>query len=463
MAKSRSTRSNLYQLLNEAHRPIYVLDANGSIVFANTALCRWLGMAAELLESLQCIWTTDRLSEENSNQVRGLAAPPEIFDHISGADASNALTAKVFRTAADGHLIWRDAEFITLDGQSDLSGAILVCVAATDLPTNLPAAKSSTHELINQLRTAQSQNFGYDQYVGISPEAKLLAQQIRVAVQSECNFVVVGEAGSQKEQLARAIHTARQNRNDSTSSGELFPIHCAVADAQLVQTTFLQARERAGEGGWLLLLELDRLSAEATQELIGFFQLGPTNNLHAIATCTDAQNIPAELIERLWVLELKVAPLRKRKRDLPVLAQMILAQTTKNAKTVFDELALQQIVDYDWPGNLEELNRTIEEIELKANQTKVSPADLPQRFVQALQAQQIGRPQIVEIQLDEYLAEIEAQLIERAMAFADNNKAKACKLLGISRAKLGRRIQQLTKESGSTEEPIVFEETDDDE
>ena len=49
------------------------------------------------------------------------------------------------------------------------------------------------------------------------------------------------------------------------------------------------------------------------------------------------------------------------------------------------------------------------------------------------------------------------------MAFAGNNKAKACKLLGISRAKLGRRIQQLTKESGSTEEPIVFEETDDDE
>ena len=124
MAKSRSTRSNLYQLLNEAHRPIYVLDANGSIVFANTALCRWLGMAAELLESLQCIWTTDRLSDENSNQVRGLAAPPEIFDHISGPDVPNALTAKVFRTAADGHLIWRDAEFITLDQHSDLSGAI---------------------------------------------------------------------------------------------------------------------------------------------------------------------------------------------------------------------------------------------------------------------------------------------------------------------------------------------------
>ena len=148
---------------------------------------------------------------------------------------------------------------------------------------------------------------------------------------------------------------------------------------------------------------------------------------------------------------------------MPVLAQMILAETAGNTKIRFDESAIQQIVDYNWPGNLEELKRTIEEIDLEGSPSQVSSASLPQRFVQALQAQQIGGPQVVEIQLDEYLGNIESQLIERAMAFSGNNKAKACKLLGISRAKLGRRIQQLETESGPTEEPIVFEETAGDE
>ena len=478
MAKSRSTRSNLYQLLNEAHRPVYVLDGKGHIVFANSALCGWLGTTAEQLESLQCIWTTDRLSDENLNRVRGLAAPPETFETVetesrSGPNSSSpnpSFKTKVFRTAADGHLIWRNAEFITLDGRVDSPGAVLVCVSATDLPANLPAAESSTDELINRLRTAQTQKFGYDHFVGVSPEAKLLSQKIRVTIGSDCNFIVVGEAGSQREQLARAIHAGRQESSGSSLPSELFPIHGAVADADLVQTTVLQVRERAGEGGWLLLLDVDRLSERATQELVGFFQLDSSkgqSNLRAIATCVDARKLPPELSECLCVLELEVTPLRNRKSDLPLLAQMILTETAGNTKIRFDESALQQIVDYNWPGNLEELKATIEEIDLTANPNKVASTSLPQRFVQALQAQQIGGPQIVEIQLDEYLANIESQLIERAMAFSGNNKAKACKLLGISRAKLGRRIQQLEthleSKSGPTEEPIVFEETAGDE
>ena len=462
MAKSRSTRVNLYQLLNEAHRPIYVLDGKGRIVFANSALCGWIGVEAEELESVQCIWTTDRLSEENLNRVRGLAAPPETFAAESHSGSNTSLNSRVFRTAADGHLIWRNAEFITLGGHADSPGAVLVCVSATDLPAKQPASQNSTSELINRLRTAQTQKFGYDHFVGISSESKLLSQKIRVATESDCNFVVMGEAGSQREQLARAIHAGRQESSGSSLPSELFPIHGAVADAELVQTTVLEVRERAGEGGWLLLLDIDRLSEEAIQELAGFFQLG-SSKLRAIATCADTKKIPTEISECLCVLELELAPLRNRKADLPVLAQMILAETAGNTKIRFDESAIQQIVDYNWPGNLEELKRTIEEIDLEGSPSQVSSASLPQRFVQALQAQQIGGPQVVEIQLDEYLGNIESQLIERAMAFSGNNKAKACKLLGISRAKLGRRIQQLETESGPTEEPIVFEETAGDE
>lgn len=465
MAKSRSTRSNLYQLLNEAHRPIYVLDGKGCIVFANRSLCRWLGAEADQLETLECVWTTDRIADENLNRVRGLAAPSEAqaADLLSDtSETSTGWAAKVFRTAADGHLIYRNAEFFSLGGHSGVTGELLACVSAVDLSNNSDSASSSTHELINQLRTAQTQKFGFDYFVGVSPQAQLLSRQIAVASETDCNLMIVGEPGSEREQLARAIHVARQDvtrapGKQNRNASELYPIHCAVADAQLVQTTVMQVHERAGQGGCLLLLEVDRLTVEATQELRGFLELD-RSQLRTIATCADLHKVPPQIAEKTCVMKLDIAPLRKRKTDLPLLAQMVLTASTKNSQASFDEPAMQRIVDYDWPGNLEELKRTIEEIEIKTDQNQVSKNELPERFEQSLLAQQIGRPQIVEIKLDEYLADIELQLIQRAMAIAGNNKAQACKLLGISRAKLGRRIGQLAGDK-SAEEPIVFEET----
>ena len=122
---------------------------------------------------------------------------------------------------------------------------------------------------------------------------------------------------------------------------------------------------------------------------------------------------------------------------------------------------MQSLTDYDWPGNLDELRKTIESLAKKTLGELVTVDDLPDRFQHALQAQQIGGNSVPAIQLDQYLANIEKQLIERALSKADHNKARACKLLGISRAKLGRRIQQL--EIGQTDtEPVVFEVSEED-
>lgn len=434
---------------------MYLLNDQGEIVFANEALGAWLSQPPESLESLKCIWTTDPLGNQSLNRVRGLAAPPTAF-------RQSFCQGQVFRTAADQHLIWRKATFTRLSGTADMHGSILVCVDPTDLPANAalqsssapgnpPPTASHIRDLIASFTSPRSRRLKLDAYLGISPLARRLQRQIEVACEVSCNLLIDGPEGSGKEDLARAIHTAR-----NPDEGELSPIHGTFADAQSVQQSVIEIREKQGRAGaWALILDCDQLSPEAIHELCGFLQL-PHHQLSIIATCRNPKDIAPELIHHLDTLSLSIPSIRSRKQDLPVLAELLLKQASPNSLIEFHESAIHQLQEYDWPGNLNELRHVMEAIARNATDDLVTPEEFPDVLHHAISAQQIGTCDVPEIQLDQYLESIETQLIERALIQANQNKAKACKLLGISRAKLGRRIQHLNI-GASGADPVIFE------
>jgi DNA-binding NtrC family response regulator len=101
------------------------------------------------------------------------------------------------------------------------------------------------------------------------------------------------------------------------------------------------------------------------------------------------------------------------------------------------------LLRYDWPGNVDELFELIAEAHRAATGPHISDQDLPSRIHAALTAEQYPRREEVSIQLDPFLTEVERELIQRALRVAKGNKARAARLLGVSRARLLRRIEAL--------------------
>lgn len=455
MPKPRSSKSTLFQVLNSAQCPLYVVNAQGQVLFANEPLCNWIGLDFEQIQTATCSPSAVPLPAQPDDAIRGLAIPPSAFQEPFSR-------GKVFRTAADRHLIWRAASFVRLDGNQDMPGNVLTVLHHSDEDSSsIPESPEPwLRQLLAELKSSQTSVSGIERFLGTSPSAQRLNQQISAACELKNNLMITGPLGAGLEKLGALIHDNRH----AEESTPITKIHCAMADAPGIQNTIVQTQGSGGqrrEGDWFMLIEPEKLTPEAANELSGFLQL-PRHNLNFISISAHPEQIDPRIESYLTVLRVDVVPLCDRKSDIPVLASYFLKRHCDNNLVEFDNVSQQMLVDYDWPNDIQELEQTIAAVDANHEGDSIGPEQLPDRFQHALQAQQIGNSSVPIIDLNAYLASIETELIQRAMNKANHNKAKACKLLGISRAKLGRRIQVLGIGAGDAE-PIVFEESDDDE
>jgi DNA-binding NtrC family response regulator len=148
----------------------------------------------------------------------------------------------------------------------------------------------------------------------------------------------------------------------------------------------------------------------------------------------------------LSTVEVELPPLAQRREDLPLLAQMFLEEiNAKGARQLggFTPACFDALDAYPWPGNLDELAEVIAEAHRQAAGLMMDVNDLPEKLHWVAQA--AAHPRRVEetIVLDEYMARIERELIRRALARSKGNKARAARLLGMTRPRLYRRMVQL--------------------
>jgi transcriptional regulator with PAS, ATPase and Fis domain len=111
---------------------------------------------------------------------------------------------------------------------------------------------------------------------------------------------------------------------------------------------------------------------------------------------------------------------------------------------------MQMMTQYYWPGDLAELTSVMQAASNNCQGNEIDAKDLPEKFRFAIAALKSPPNEIIEIKLENYLSDIERQLVDRALQMAKGNKTKAAKLLGVSRAKLLRRIQHF-----ELEQPVV--------
>jgi DNA-binding NtrC family response regulator len=197
-------------------------------------------------------------------------------------------------------------------------------------------------------------------------------------------------------------------------------------------------------------LEVDQLPPDAQMTLSGILNIGELG-VRTVATARRSLTDLAaqgkfrdDLAFALSTLEIRVPPLADRLADLPLLAQFFLERcNAEGGKQLsgFTAEALDQLAAYPWPENVDELADVVQASCEAAAGPLVQPGDLPEKIRAAAGADSHPFRSDDTIVMPLFLAEIEKELLQRALRRARGNKAKAARLVGLTRARFLRRLQ----------------------
>lgn len=463
MARQASPARLLLKSFDQASAPIYFVDAKRQLQYANEACCAWLGKELTELRGTRCDYTTTGSREGQPPPANALGPPPEAFElgFSQGEVGGGADHGSEVRTATF-HLL-----------QGPASGVLVLVgppVASADstLQTTSDAAPRLNHLQLLQLRNELDPSLLFGPLIGQSHAIRRLREQVKVAQHANVRVMMIGPAGSGRRQLAKAIHYV----GDISQIGPLAPVDCPVMDAELMQLTLTRfLRQREGNTfrrqPALLLTDVDQLRPDAQQELAGFLHL-PGVDLQTISTAARSLHKLAargkfrqDLAFALSTFTLTVPALSKRSEDVPLLAQYFLEQHNARGGSPqhsgFAHDAMELLLLYPWPGNVEELASAVHQACAQATGNVITVADLPPQLHHGREALLHQSPAEPPIKLADFLAEVEKELLQRALRKAGGNKSKAAELLGLHRARLIRRLVQLGLMQPTTEEAVVFE------
>ena len=279
---------------------------------------------------------------------------------------------------------------------------------------------------------------------------------------SDANVLIVGENGTGKGVVARALHAASDRAARPLVTLNAGGVSEGVFESELfghVKGAFTDARaDRVGrfelaDGGTLFLDEIANVPPSQQGKLLRVVETGEFERLGSsrtrkvdvrILSATNADlsaevaagRFRQDLLFRLNTIEIRVPPLRERREDIPALAQQFLrshARRYRKEVTGFEPAALQALLDHPWPGNVRELDHAVERAALMAASARIRPADLGLR-----RGDEPAAPPLEEMSLEE----VEGVLIRKALTRYAGNVSQAAQALGLSRSALYRRMEK---------------------
>ena len=296
----------------------------------------------------------------------------------------------------------------------------------------------------------------------------------------DCPVLITGESGTGKELLARALH-----RGSSRDAQPFVPVNCPAIPSELVESELFGhskgaftgatasriGRFAAADSGTLFLDEIGEMDLNIQSKLLRVlqdFEITPVGEARSrsvdvrvvAATNRDLEGMAeeggfrADLFYRLNVVEIHLPPLRERREDIPLLIDELMAGNAKRlgveAPTLSTE-ARSAMTAFDWPGNIRQLNNTVERLVILRRGQTVELSDLPQRIrpgggLRAVCTGPVAVPQTLPedgIDLRAALVEMESNMIRQALLAAGGNKNQAAKLLGLNRTTLVEKLRKL--------------------
>jgi len=297
----------------------------------------------------------------------------------------------------------------------------------------------------------------------------VLAQATKVAP-TDTTVLMTGESGTGKEVVARFIH-----RGSSRKDGPFIALNCAALPEQLLESELFGHEKGAftgalatrpgkieqAAGGVLFLDEVGEMSPAVQAKFLRVLQereyqrLGGARTLKAdmrVLAATN-RNLKAAIVQgtfredlyyRLAVFDIALPPLRERPEDILLLVDAFLEEIGRSvgrpAAGVSEEVR-EKLVAYAWPGNVRELRNAIERAVILCEGGLITSEHLPLGIVSASKPAAAGPP--VPPPADGVtLGAAEREMILKALVRAGNNKSKAARLLGLTRAQLRSRIDK---------------------
>ncbi|NLF09470.1 MAG: sigma-54-dependent Fis family transcriptional regulator [Pirellulaceae bacterium] len=462
MPKRRANAAELARLFDSAGRELYILDADLTIVYLNRACREWLGSLCEGLSGVRCAYHSDPEKTGPEAVAAGLCPPPMV---LSG-ETCTAPVHRVDLTGGAEKIASRLCRFIPIgDGEEEIIAVAAILepegrsVADAVRPAVDDSAESGAialHEQIRRFRNEIAARCRADRLIGGGPAMQLALSQVKLASGSRASVLLVGPPGSGRQRLASAVHYG--GANTQTDAAPVFAaLDCSLLGVDLLEAAasaaaLAEARETNAGADTLLLHRIDELADDVQVELRDFlsrrlsgWRLAATA-AEPLVELSRRGKFHAELAALLSTIVVELPPLSQRREDVPLLAQMFLEECNALGERQiggFSPAALDRLDAYPWPGNLDELAAVVAESHHRASGREIGPGDLPERL--RLAAQAAARPHRTDetIVLDEFLAHVERELIRRALARAKGNKARAARLLGVTRPRLYRRMVQL--------------------
>ncbi|HML33689.1 MULTISPECIES: sigma-54-dependent Fis family transcriptional regulator [Sporomusa] len=351
---------------------------------------------------------------------------------------------------------------------------------------DLPSINELLISVVNSFDRSKSKNrlngtsFTLDDIIGVSQSIRQSVKQARKIAPTPSTVMIYGETGTGKELFAQGIHNA-----SSYSARPFVAVNCAAIPETLMESLLLGTVKGAftgaidtpglfeqAENGTLFLDEINSLSLPLQAKLLRLLQdkrvrrLGDKKERKINCRIISATNqslyemaskgsFREDLLYRLTPVILHITPLRERPEDIPVLAFEFISRFNKqlnlHIKTLSPEL-LELFSQYNWPGNIRELEHAIESamsiVENTAAELMVE--DLPSFLLKRMFgnfASNVNNSTEVErtaaIQLTEYLRQCETDLIKGILRFNNGNVSDSAKQLGISRQDLHYRLRKL--------------------
>jgi DNA-binding NtrC family response regulator len=461
MTKRRKKAADLEHWLAGAATPLFVLDGDQRLSAFNAGCEALTGWAANDVVGEKCHYVCTAETPPATALAASLCPPPEVF-----AGAELAAPAHIIRKT--GSPLPRLLHFYPLRDDEDRIHGVLGIILPLDQPRAAPdiSPARQLHAELADARHSLSARFGPGSLIAKGPAMRKVLVQLELARQSGIPVLLQGEPGAGKEHLARLIHIT------SPDHGDWFvPLDCRRLSAdelervwlRLIETHRPTSRGGAPQPGTVYLSDVERLPRELQERIVkAFAPNDPTLALRLrllASTTVDLQQpeferaVRTDFLAMISPLSIRVPSLREREGDLPLLAQHFLEECNRqDTRQIggFEETVWPLLLRYQWPGNVDELAAVVRDAHAHAAAPLIRADDLPFRFRTALEAQDLPPPAAAHpLPLDALLTRVETQLITLALERCRNNKTKAAEMLGIHRARLIRRIEQLHLAEGN--------------
>lgn len=397
--------------------------------------------------------TRDSLGRIHANSV--ICAPIREADRIFGL-------IHLYSTNPDNSLDDDQLEY-TLAVADQMATALVSLNEKVSLVAGLEDAR-------HEFETLKEQISQQGQIVGDSQRVEELREQIKRIAPTDATVLIRGESGSGKELVARGIH-----ENSNRHEHPFITMNCAALSETLLESE-LFGHERGSftgaigrkigkfeqaDGGTLFLDEVGEMGAAIQAKFLRVLEGHPFErvggserievNVRVVAatnrdleTAVNENTFRKDLYFRLHVVQIDVPSLRERLEDIPLLANYFLARaasrSSQELKTLSDD-AVRTLMKYHWPGNIRELQNTVERTviltrgqTIQADDIQLSALDLPKELLSV--------PEKAQTSPEQSLEEIEKQHILSVLEETSWNKSKASQILGIERSTLDRKLKK---------------------